>query len=121
MAQYLCAGSDLQESGKAVCFRVMTARGPEPAFAIRWRGQVYAYQNSCAHVPVMMDWQTGDFFDLSRQYLICSMHGAWYAPDTGACLGGPCRGAYLQAVPLTEQADGVYCGWPIEADSIQLP
>ena len=34
----------------------------EAAFAIRFRGQVHAYFNRCAHVPVELDWQH-EFFD----------------------------------------------------------
>ena len=33
--------------------------------------------------------------------LMCATHGAEYAPDTGACLGGPCFGIGLE--PLDTQ------------------
>ena len=29
-------------------------------------------------------------------------HGALYAPDSGACRGGPCRGAGLTRLPVFE-------------------
>ena len=41
----------------------------------------------------------GEFFSDDGQTLICATHGAEYAPDTGACLGGPCFGIGLE--PLT--------------------
>jgi hypothetical protein len=33
------------------------------AFAIRYKGVVYAYLNRCSHVPMEMDYQAGRFFD----------------------------------------------------------
>ena len=37
--------------------------------------------------------------------LLCATHGATYAPDTGDCVGGPCRGGLVK-ITLSE-ADGV--------------
>ncbi len=77
-------------------------------FAVRYNGAVYGYLNRCAHVPVELDWQEGDFFDISCQYLLCATHGAHYAPDSGRCLMGPCAGASLQALPVVERDGKVY-------------
>ena len=76
-----------------------------PAFAIRHGGRVYAYLNRCAHIAMELDWKQGKFFDTDREYLICSTHGALYAPESGACRGGPCRGAKLVGLNVFE-ADG---------------
>jgi nitrite reductase/ring-hydroxylating ferredoxin subunit len=46
--------------------------------------------------------------------LICSTHGALYAPDTGLCVGGPCRGKRLEALGLEESEGQV---WLSEARS----
>lgn len=101
----LCPSSDLEEKGLAVPFDVhycgQTCRG----FAVRFKGQVHAYLNRCCHVPMEMDYQPNRFFDDSGQWLICATHGAIYAPDTGTCFGGPCRGRLVKIV-LTE-ADGM--------------
>ena len=70
-----------------------------PAFVVRWRGVPRAYLNRCAHVPVELDWQPGQFFDMQGLYLMCSTHGATYDPASGSCTGGPCRGRGL--VPLS--------------------
>ena len=40
------------------------------------------------------------------KYIICATHGAAFAPTTGECLLGPCKGDYLDAVK-TEIRDGV--------------
>jgi len=66
---------------------------------------VHAYLNRCAHMPMELDWKLGKFFDIEGQLLICSTHGAIYAPDTGGCLGGPCFGGGLTPVAV-EERDG---------------
>jgi nitrite reductase/ring-hydroxylating ferredoxin subunit len=70
------ASADLTESSAAICFAVgvmhRSAIVERKAFAIRFRGQAYAYLNECAHVPQEMDWQPGKFFDLSGLYLVCA-------------------------------------------------
>ncbi len=101
----MCSSRALAEGGAGVRFEVRGASAPQAAFAIRYRGRVHAYLNRCAHLGVELDWQPGQFFDAERTLLICSTHGALYDPATGACQGGPCRGAGL--VPLgVEEVDG---------------
>jgi nitrite reductase/ring-hydroxylating ferredoxin subunit len=58
--------------------------------------------NECGHVPAELDWLPGEFFDDSKLYLICSIHGALYAPDTGRCLGGRCQGRGLKPLAMRE-------------------
>ena len=111
LAQHLCASSELTDGGDAVLFEVIAFGRTVPAFAVRHEGQAVAYLNRCAHVPAEMDWQPGRFWDQERRYLICAVHGALYDPPTGQCVSGPCRGAYLQSIPLTE-ADGQVYWYP---------
>ena len=103
------ASSDLEEGGAGMRFEVRRGAENVPAFAVRWRGQVYAYLNRCGHVPIELDWQPGEFFDYSRLYLVCSTHGALYDPGTGACMGGRCEGRGLVSVAVTERDGGIYC------------
>ncbi|HTD91631.1 MAG TPA: Rieske 2Fe-2S domain-containing protein [Burkholderiales bacterium] len=104
-ARVICASAALEEGGKGVRFKVQTADGEAPAFAVRYAGEVYAYLNRCAHVPVEMDWMDGTFFDYSKLYLICATHGATYLPETGVCVMGPCPGKRLTPVAV-EECDG---------------
>ncbi len=104
----LCAGAELEESGKAVVFDVLLWRSPARAFALRFEGRVVCYLNRCAHVPTEMDWQPGEFLDADRRFILCSMHGAIYEPTNGQCIGGPCRGERLMAIDVVEQAGQVY-------------
>lgn len=104
----ICAGNELVEGGRGVRFTVDRDGISEPAFVVRFEGRVHAYLNRCAHVPVEMDWQEGEFFDHSGLYLICATHGALYAPESGDCLGGRCDGKGLVAVRVTEEAGSVF-------------
>ncbi|MHB8668649.1 MAG: Rieske (2Fe-2S) protein [Burkholderiales bacterium] len=107
-AQLVCAGSDLADGGDGVRFETECDGATVPAFAIRYGGRVYAYVNRCAHIAMELDWMAGKFFDGDGEYLICSTHGALYAPESGACRGGPCRGAPLRALNVFEADGNVY-------------
>ncbi len=101
----LCNSTDLSDSGLAVPFDVMYAGQTCRAFAVRFEGQVQAYLNRCTHVAMEMDYQPDRFFDTEGRWLLCATHGATYAPDTGECVGGPCRGGLVK-ITLSE-TDGV--------------
>ena len=101
----LCNAGELVDGGLAVPFDVVYAGQTCRAFAVRFRGQVHAYLNRCTHVAMELDWQPNRFFDDTGQWLLCGSHGAAYRPDSGACAGGPCRGALIR-IDLTER-DGV--------------
>jgi nitrite reductase/ring-hydroxylating ferredoxin subunit len=107
-ARLICASGQLAEGGDGVSFQVERGDEPAPAFAIRYGGRVYAYLNRCAHIALELDWQRGKFFDAEGEYLICSTHGALYAPDSGACRGGPCRGAALTRLEVFEADGNIY-------------
>jgi nitrite reductase/ring-hydroxylating ferredoxin subunit len=98
----ICASEDVLESGKGFRFVVERYGREVPAFVIRFRGTVYGYFNECGHVPAELDWMPGEFFDHSKLYLICSIHGALYAPDSGRCLGGRCQGKGLKPLNVRE-------------------
>ncbi|WP_410497398.1 Rieske (2Fe-2S) protein [Chitinibacter sp. S2-10] len=100
----ICDSQDLQERGLAFRFNIKE----RAAIALRYGGQVYAYYNECAHVPIELDFNPGDVFDLSRQFLICSTHGAYYDPTNGLCLGGPCSGRSLHRLTVIEKDNAVW-------------
>ena len=106
--QLLCAAADLDERGKAVLFDVLLWGQPARAFALRFEGKVVAYMNRCAHVPTELDWQPGEFLDLDKRWIICSIHGATYEPSDGHCIAGPCRGDRLMALDVVERDGQVY-------------
>ena len=96
----------LQEGGKGLRFDVRSANGEVmPAFAIHYDYQYFAYLNKCGHIAVQLDYMPGEFFSDDGQSLVCATHGAEYAPDTGACQGGPCYGVGLESLEIS-QSDG---------------
>ena len=106
--QVLCASAELEERGRAVVFDVLLWRQPARAFALRFDGRVVAYLNRCAHVPAELDWQPGEFLDMDRRWIICSIHGGTYEPADGYCIAGPCRGERLMALDIIERDGQVY-------------
>lgn len=102
----LCASEALADSGAAVAFDVVYQSQACRAFAIRFQGQVYAYLNRCGHVPMEMDYVDGQFFDSTGHWLMCATHGATYAPQSGACIAGPCRRGLVK-VAVSEEAGRV--------------
>lgn len=104
----ICSSEALIEKGPGVRFSLERNGIEEPAFVVRYHGQAYAYLNRCAHVPVQLDWQEGEFFDHSGIYLICATHGALYDPASGRCLGGRCNGKGLVALQVSENDGQVF-------------
>ena len=101
----LCHSADLVDSGNAVPFEVLYYSQRCAAFAVRYGGRVYAYLNRCSHVPMEMDYQPNQFFDSTGHWLMCATHGAMYAPQSGQCRMGPCRGGLVK-IEVSE-ADGL--------------
>lgn len=105
---FVCDSTALEEGGKGVRFPVTAGGEDTTGFAIRYNGAVHAYLNRCAHVPIELDWTEGQFFESSGFYLMCSTHGAIYAPETGRCEGGPCRGGRLRPIMVLERDNQVF-------------
>ncbi len=116
-AVFLCQAQALVDSSLAVPFEVCYQGRNEAAFAVRYQGRVHAYLNRCSHVPMQMDYQPNQFFDMSGQWLMCATHGATYAPQTGRCLMGPCRGGLIK-IEVSETDGEVH--WHT-SDKFQLP
>ena len=120
--QVICPSATLEESGDAFRFQIKAQDiqawvgtalhrldHTHPAFVFRFRGQVYAYLNRCAHVAMEMDWKQGDFFSDDKCYLVCATHDAHYEPHTGKCISGPCpKGAALVNIPIYEKDGDIY-------------
>jgi len=107
----LCTSADLPERGRAWVWDVTQYGRPARAFAMRFDGAVVAYLNRCVHVPTEMDWQPGEFLDIDKRWILCSIHGASYEPADGRCVGGPCGKGRLTPVAVKEQ-DGQVTWYP---------
>ena len=104
----ICDAADLHERGRGVRFELPELGERVTGFVVRFEGLPYAFVNRCAHVPVELDWQEGDFFDLTGHYIICATHGAHYEPTTGRCMMGPCTGKTLQPLDVVERDGNIY-------------
>jgi len=104
----ICASDAVVEGGKGVRFPVTAGGEDSTGFVIRFGNAVYAYLNRCAHVPIELDWNEGEFFESSGLYLMCSTHGAVYIPESGRCAGGPCRGGRLRPITVFERDNQIY-------------
>lgn len=107
----LCRSTELAERGLAFVWDVLQWQQPARAFALRFDGAVVAYVNRCSHVPTEMDWQPGEFLDMDKRWILCSIHGAAYEPADGRCVGGPCGRGRLTPVSVQE-ADGQVYWYP---------
>jgi nitrite reductase/ring-hydroxylating ferredoxin subunit len=104
----LCASAELAESGRAWVWEVLWHGHSARAFALRHEGRVVAYLNRCAHVPVEMDWQPGELLDADKRFIVCSIHGASYEPQSGHCVGGPCGRGRLVPITVVEREAQVH-------------
>jgi nitrite reductase/ring-hydroxylating ferredoxin subunit len=104
----ICGSKELVEGGAGVRFELVRNGAALPAFVVRWHAKPFAYINECMHQATELDWNEGDFFDESGLYLMCATHGAMYAPDSGLCVSGPCRGATLAAVSVSERDGHIF-------------
>ncbi|MFS0753644.1 Rieske 2Fe-2S domain-containing protein [Noviherbaspirillum sp. 1P10PC] len=105
---FVCEAAELEEGGRGVRFPVTAGSEDRTGFVVRYGGSVRGFLNRCAHVPIELDWNEGQFFELSGLYLMCSTHGALYDPDTGRCAGGPCRGGSLRPISVVEREGKIY-------------
>jgi nitrite reductase/ring-hydroxylating ferredoxin subunit len=104
----ICDSSDLIEGGKGIRFPVTAFGGDSSGFVVRYNSVAYGYLNRCAHVPIELDWAEGEFFESSGLYLMCSTHGAIYSPESGHCMGGPCRGGRLRPISVIEENGRIF-------------
>jgi nitrite reductase/ring-hydroxylating ferredoxin subunit len=95
--------------GQGARFVVMLDGVSRDAFAVRWKGGLHAYVNSCRHQARNLDFGDAHFFDDAYDALVCCHHGARYAPDTGACVDGPCEGGRLTALALELRGAELWC------------
>lgn len=95
--------------GCGVRFRVRDFGVEREAFAVRFRGHVFAYVNACRHEQLPLDFGDARFFDEAYDALVCCQHGARYRPETGECVDGPCAGGRLTALAIEERDGALWC------------
>jgi nitrite reductase/ring-hydroxylating ferredoxin subunit len=74
----------------------------------RAEGVTHVYANVCRHREVPLDFGADTAMSFDGRHLLCHQHGAMYRPSDGACVGGPCAGAKLIAIPIErEEPDAI--------------
>jgi nitrite reductase/ring-hydroxylating ferredoxin subunit len=95
--------------GAGLRFQIRVHGVEREAFAIRFRGAVYGYLNSCRHQGLPLDFGDAHFLDESADALVCCHHGARYEPGTGKCIAGPCEGRRLTPLLIHEREGALWC------------
>ncbi len=78
-----------------------------------------AWVDSCPHWNTPLS-QLGDRV-WNGTALRCTMHGATFDPDDGACTAGPCPGTRLTAMPIVVQGDDLLVHAPVVLSLAESP
>jgi nitrite reductase/ring-hydroxylating ferredoxin subunit len=105
MSHLLCPLDAIPDGG-AISVEVPSATGGFSLVLLRSGTQVSAFHNECPHAGRRLDWAPGKVL-LEAGMVICAAHGAAFLRDSGACIGGPCRGQGLRSVPVVVEAGEV--------------
>lgn len=89
-------------------FDQITVRHPKgfQVILVNQGGAIHAYRNRCPHVGVGLDWGNGRC-KVGDNELVCAMHGALFAADTGLCTSGPCVGQSLERIAVRVVDDAI--------------
>lgn len=91
---HLCSLADIpQEGARGIELQVGTRK--ISLIVLRVDRTLHAYLNSCPHTGIRLEWRADDFMDEDGRLLQCATHAAQFAPDSGMCVAGPCRGDSL--------------------------
>lgn len=77
-------------------------------FIVKKYDRVYAYENSCPHLGIQLEWLPDKFLDMDAELIQCSTHGALFIIESGECVAGPCSGQHLQPLDLQLEEGDVY-------------
>ncbi len=105
MKQHLCHSNDITDPG-AKGLSLKQGRKERLLFIVKKEQQLYAYENSCPHAGINLEWQEDDFLDNEKNHIQCSVHGALFNIETGSCMGGPCNGAGLTPADIEVDSNG---------------
>jgi nitrite reductase/ring-hydroxylating ferredoxin subunit len=99
LARVICALAELDDPG-ARGFTMGEGAWPLSGFVVRSRGLLRAYVNHCPHAGFPLNGSPDAFLAPGSPVILCSMHGALFDLETGACISGPCEGLSLRALPV---------------------
>ena len=85
------AAVDEVEEGKTLKFSFKRMERPMEGFVGRFNGTLFAYENTCRHIPISLDYGDNRFFTNQGDALMCQTHGAVYEPTRGSARAGHVR------------------------------
>ena len=77
-------------------------------FAVKKKGRIFVYANSCPHIGVALEWEADKFLDSSQTMIQCANHGALFVIENGRCVAGPCAGKTLTSVAFDVIDGAIY-------------
>ena len=106
MSEQLCRILEIPDGGA----REAKTEGEQPlsVILIRRQERVYAYEDSCPHALMALNYEPDRFLFTPAGNLVCPQHGASFIVETGECVLGPCLGAYLQLINITLKDGAVW-------------
>ena len=107
-ARVLCQIADLD--GGCREFRLGRGDWPLRGFVVQVGEEVRAYVNRCAHLNYPLNYMPHQFLSYDGSMIQCFVHGAIFEKSTGYCVGGPCSGLSLIALPVRVQSGYVLLG-----------
>jgi nitrite reductase/ring-hydroxylating ferredoxin subunit len=93
----LCRIDDIPDGGARGFTAVDEAH--RSLFVVRRGQRAFVYVNACPHAGAELEYAQDRFLSADGQRIICFAHNAQFSVETGRCVGGPCAGQALEAVP----------------------
>jgi len=109
--EWRCSAASVPAGGSAI-FWIRSGSRTVSGFLVNHDGEYHAYVNCCPHTGTPLDAWPNEFFSEDGRYLICSTHGAVFAPGSGVCVEGPCPGARLERLRLEREGDTLIVSCP---------
>lgn len=109
VARVVCRLDEIAAAG-ARAFTAGAGDWPLRGFVVRQGDEVHAYVNRCPHRGHGLNWHPEKFLTPDGRLIMCASHGAVFEIATGACMGGPCHGIGLTALPVVVASGYVLLG-----------
>ena len=91
-------------------FVVQLKTGRFHGFVVRRGEEVFGYVDRCPHMGLPLAKRLDDYLAPGGDLVLCSWHAALFEPETGLCVGGPCKGARLTPWPVHRREGTIVTG-----------